>query len=73
LILYYYLFAFIIRKVYIMKLKVGMNVNTPLGCGEIIGIDLPGSKAWRWIVLMKDGSKKAFFSKDMRRVENDEK
>jgi len=56
-----------------MKLKVGMNVNTPLGCGEIIGIDLPGSKAWRWIVLMKDGSKKAFFSKDMRRVENDEK
>lgn len=34
------------------KLTIGSRVITELGAGEIIGIDLPGSRAERFVVLL---------------------
>ena len=36
-----------------MQFKVGDNVETQHGYGEIVNIDLPNSRAYRYCVLMK--------------------
>lgn len=59
-----------------MKLKTGDTVQTEFGEGVVVGIDLPDSDVWRWIVkitepkkdhvLIKAGKTMCFFDKEIK-------
>ena len=55
-----------------MKYKIKDRVETPDGPGTIIGIDLPESQAWRYIVeldIPKYDFTPAYFKKDVKLIE----
>ena len=37
------------------KRKIGSRVNTPYGCGTVVGYDLENSRAWRHQVELDNG------------------